>query len=172
MRVRVFVLLIAVALILPTAASDAKDDEPKTDLQKMRKTLEEVNAQVLNAGTKLRLGAKAVDSGGAMPGETPPTPARICCGSNIDKIAKHFSALATSARSLLACYQARGQADHEVSLNFFRQDASAVYGAMEEFTAARQDDEVAAGYAKVAQAVLDMRKSAKELAECEPPGTP
>ncbi|NIR61855.1 MAG: hypothetical protein GWO02_21395, partial [Gammaproteobacteria bacterium] len=57
-----------------------------------------INGQALNAGTKLSRGAKSVDAGAA-PGESPPTPARICCGSNIDRIAKEFNLLATSAKA-------------------------------------------------------------------------
>ncbi|NIM00316.1 MAG: hypothetical protein GTN89_05270 [Acidobacteria bacterium] len=169
MRKPVFALLITLALVLPAAASDTKDEDgPKTRLQKLMQAIDKINAQALNAGTKLRLGAKSVDTA-AVPGERPPTPARICCGANIDKIAKEFNHVAMNAKALLACYQARGEADQEVALNFFREDASAVYTAMEEFTGAGKEEEAQAGYAKVAQAILDMHKSAKELQECDSP---
>ena len=170
MRKSAVVLWIVLALVSAAVASDTKRDtgEPKTDLQKLMQSIDKINRQALNAGTKLRLGAKSVDAG-ADPGERPPTPARVCCGSNIDQIAREFNVVATSAKALLACYQARGQSKREVALNFFRQDAGAVYSAMEEFSAARDENEVQAGYVKVAQTIKDLYKSAEGLTECQSP---
>jgi len=166
MRTHSLVLLSALALTVPVAGFDAPEPEvSKTELQKLRGMIEEINAQAVNAGTKLRHGVVSMKSG---PSDQLLTPARACCGNNIDKIGKQFELVGAAIRNLRSCYQAAGDADGEVKLNFFHEDASALYLAVGFFGGAKTDDNVQAGYGNMARTLLLLRKSLKNLTECDP----
>lgn len=170
MRKHFLVLLSALALTVPVAGFDEPEPEaPKSEVQKLRGTIEEINAQAINAGTKLRHGVVSMKNG---PSDEPSTPAWACCGNNIDKIGKQFELLGTAIRNLRSCYQANGDGDGEVKLNFVHEDASALYHAVGIFGGAKTDEDVQAGYGNMARTLMLLRKSAKNLIECEPTGKP
>ena len=170
MREHFSVLLVAIAMTVPVTGSDTQEPEaPKTELQKFHLLVEEINAQAINAGTKLRGGAVSMSRGSK---DTPATPAEICCGRNIDKIAKQLDLLATRLQKMRSCYRARRDAEAEVRLNFVAQDATSLFRAMGNFSNAKNEADVQSGYGAVAKSLLQLQKSAKELTECEPSGSP
>ena len=164
---RVFrVLMSVMVLTLPIAVSGVQEPvAPKTDLQKFLRSVEEINAQAANAGTKLRHGVVSMKNGEA-PGSAPLTPARACCATNIDKIGKQFRAIGESLRNLKSCYEASGAAEAEIKLNFVHEDASAVYNAVGNFGAARNVEEAQAGFGNLARTILLLKKSSRDLTEC------
>ena len=163
MRENLLVLLVALAMTVPVPGSEPQEPEvPKTALQEFHHTVGEIHAQAVNAGSKLRNGAVSVGD------DAEDTPAQICCGRNIDKIAKHIQQLAARIQSLRSCYQANGDADGEVQLNFVTQDASSLNRAMGNFVNARNEADVQSGYGAVSKSLLLLQKSAKDLTECEP----
>ena len=171
MHKRFLVLLVAFAttgLLASVGGSDTQEPEaPKTELQRFHRAVEEIGAQTINAGAKLKHGTMSRSSGS---GDAPATAARICCGNNIDKIEKQFLVLATSLRYLQACYRANKSADREVQLNFVHQDASSLHRALRNFSNAN-DRDVRLGYGAVVKSVLLLQNSAEKLTECEQSGT-
>jgi hypothetical protein len=167
MRKRFSVLLLAFAttgLLASIGGSETQQPEaPKTDLQKFHHAVIEISAHTTNAGSKLKHGAVSMDSGDA-----PATVARMCCGNNIDVIKKQFEVLATSMRNLRACYRANENTDGEILLNLVYQDAGSLSAALGNFSNASRAD-VHLGYGAVVKSVLLLRKSAKELTECQLP---
>ena len=169
MREQILVLVLASAMAVPVAGSGTQEPEaPKTELQKFHRAVEEINAHVINAGNKLRLGLVGVRPGSE---DTPATPAQLCCGNNIDKIVKQFELLAANIRNLRSCYRADGNAAAEVQLNFVHQDASSAYHAVGNFSGAKSEDDVQKGYSALAQLLQLLKKSAKDLTDCEPSGS-
>ena len=163
MHEHLLVLVVAFTMTVPVPGSEPQEPEvPKTALQEFHHTIEEIHGQAVNAGSKLRNGAVSMGSGAEE------SPARICCGRNIDKIAKQIQQLAANIQSLRSCYQTRGDADAEVRLNFVAQDASSLNRAMGNFVNARNEADVQSGYGAVSKSLLLLQKSAKDLAECEP----
>lgn len=168
MRKRFSALLLAFAttgLLASVGGSDTQEPEaPKTELQRFHQVVDAISGQVTNAGTKLKGGVVSMsqDSGD--------TPARICCGNNIDKIEKQFGILATSIRNLRACYRANEDVDGEVQLNFVHQDALSLHRALGKFSTAQRRD-VLFDYGSVLKNALLLQKSAKKLTECERSGT-
>ncbi len=155
-------------LLASVGGSETQEPEaPKTELQRFHRAVEEIGAQTINAGAKLKHGTRSRSPGS---GDTPATVARICCGNNIDKIEKQFEVLATSIRNLRACYRANKSADGEVQLNFVHQDAGSLHRALRNFSNAN-DRDVQLGYGAVVKAVLLLQNSAKKLTECEQSGT-
>lgn len=161
------VLLLAFAttgLLASVGGSETQEPEaPLTELQKFHHAVDGISAQTTNAGSKLKNGVVSMGSG-----EAPATAARICCGSNIDKIEKQFKVLVTSMLYLRACYRANQNAEGEVQLNFVQQDAGSLSNALSNFSNAERRD-VQLGYGAVVRSVLLLRKSAKELTECQLP---
>ena len=162
-------LLVAFAATASAGGSDTQEPEAsKTDLQRFHLAVDQISGQIANAGTKLKGGAVSMrqDSG-----EAPATTAQLCCGSNIDKIEKRFETLATSIRNLRACYRAKENVDAEVQLNFVHQDALSLHRALGNFTNAKRT-EALLGYEAMIRSTLLLKKSAKNLTECEQSGTP
>ena len=170
MRERFLVLLVAITMTASVAVSDTQEPQvPQTELQRFRHVVEQINAQAINAGTRLRHGAVSMGRGSSA---APTTPAQVCCGSNIDKIGKQFELLATSIRNLRACYQANGNTAAQVQMNFVYQDASSLFRAVGNFSNAKNDQDAQLGYGALARSLLLLRKSAEDLVECELPGAP
>jgi hypothetical protein len=160
------VLMSVLVLALPVTVLGAQEPAaPKTDLQKFLRSVEELNAQAANAGTKLRHGVVSMKSDSETD-NAPLTPARACCAANIDKIGKQFQVIGDSIRTLRSCYQSNGNADAEVKLNFVHEDATAVYNAVGHFGAAQSVEGAQAGYSNLARTILLLKKSAKTLGEC------
>lgn len=167
---RLFWVLMSVMVVtLPIAVFGAEEPvAPKTDLQKLLRGVEELNAQAANAGIKLRHGVVSMKNE-EPPGSAPMTPARACCATNIDKIGKQFQAIGENLRNLKSCYQASGAAEAEIKLNFVHEDASAVYNAVGYFGGAKTVEDTQAGFGNLARTILLLKKSARDLTECGPP---
>ncbi len=164
MRAFVSLLFLALAATMPLGAQDAPEaPSPKTDLQRLKHTLEVIGGQAHNAGTKLRHGAASM---GQLSGESARTPARMCCATNIEKIGRQFETLATSIRNLKACYRGSGNDEALVKANFVHQDAGSLHRAMGNFVEATNGEDATVGYAAVVRSLMQLQNSVKELSEC------
>jgi len=169
MRKRIRVLLFlcfAAGLAMPAVAEEPRDEAPKTELQKFHRVMQDINAQLTNAGAKLNQGAVSM---GGRSGNSPATHAQLCCGSNIEKVEKSLAELGRGIKSLRACYRNEQNADAEVKMNLVHQDAGSLYRALDNFNAASRGD-VKDGYGAVVRGYLLLQKSTKDLTEC--PTTP
>jgi len=166
MRAHTLVVLMAIAVTVPVTGLQAPEPEtPRTELQKFRRAIEEINAQAVNAGARLRNGAVSMGQGSD---DNSGSPAQTCCASNIDKIGKQFTVMSTNIKNLRACYRTSGNSEAEVNLNFVHEDASSLYRAVGNFSNAKNTEELQIGYGVMARAMILLRNSAKKLTECEP----
>lgn len=140
--------------------------EAKTLLQHLVAEIADVRLQLINTGARIRGGAVSMGGG---PDDAPLTPARRCCGKNIETLQAQFKEMSSIWGELRDCYRDKGDAEAEIQANFVREDATSLIRALGVFSSAQGDGGLVGGHEAMTRAYRQLGESSAKLTECGQP---